>query len=236
MSTLYRESHFGFFFNISGNDDIRTLSPSSEFRQKPWESYGRGTSVSFFYNTFDYQSIILKLYSNSTPANSGYTSFERFGQSFGIYEYKSKTVRPDIELAYKFYIFRNGFYLSPVVGLASPRSVEYQKSTPFFVDKKDGLYTFSYESSSRLYGGVDIGFTWTIFENFLINLGYGLKYSDSPRIRYNSEYTINDSLLHGDFNMLNLISTAIITRSNDTEYTFVKRGSSSLYIEAGYVF
>ncbi len=230
------KGNFGLFINFLGNDDIQAFRLSDEYLQHRRERYGRGSSLSVFYNLFDFTSLGLKLFNIENRNYSSKLEYNQFGQPFGVYNFNSQVNRPDIEITFKLFPLKNSFYLATIIGNASPRSVVYQWDNINQWSTNTPLYTFSYDSTARYYGGLDTGFTFSFWERCLFTLGYSIKYATNPKINHSTGFSPNDFILNGDFNFYRYLLGNLITSNADNEYTFTKRGVSTLYFEMGVVF
>lgn len=161
--------------------------------------------------------------------------------TLGNYNVKSNFSRPNIEVFYKFYLFDTSFYVAPIFGVSSPKNVQIVRSNSFLLEpiKRDYLspYGVEYNIASRIYGGVDIGYGFTFFENIFMNIGYMVKVASKPNIKANYYLGLGDFVDYfNDFKAENSIYSSFIYSNINEGILDLGLGSSSVYIEAGLVY
>ncbi len=220
-----KRGNFGFLVNPLGNNDLQIPRVNDQFSQKREEKFGRGSSISFFYNI-----------QNNDREYSSSKYYQNYGQSFGVYEFNSKTYRPDLEISVKYYPFHGNFYVAPLVGSTGPRSVRYSTNELYSWSADYSLSSFEFKASPRFYAGIDAGFTFSFFGNQLFSIGYSIKYATTASINARNRFTFYD-LRDSESNLIQRqILTYFLTQGTEKIYANIKDGATTLYIELGGVF
>jgi hypothetical protein len=233
-----KRGNFGFLVNPLGNNDLQIPRLNDQFIQKREEKFGRGSSIAFFYNFQDYFTFVTKFYNvqNSDREYSSSKYYQNYGQSFGVYEFHSKTYRPDLEISVKYYPFHSNFYVAPLVGSTGPRSVRYSTNELYSWSAEYSLSSFEFIASPRFYAGIDAGFTFSFFGNLLFSIGYSIKYATIASIDARNRFTFND-LRDSESNLIQRqLLTYFLTQDTEKRYANIRDGATTLYIELGGVF
>ncbi|XDD52962.1 hypothetical protein AB3N62_10760 [Leptospira sp. WS4.C2] len=207
------------------------LTLPSDFHQNPNERYGNGNVIGFSYNFFDYQTTGIRFFQNRNGYALNFYKVNGFliNPTNASYIY----ARPDFEFFHKLYPFKNSFFIAPIFGSASSKSVEHSKNSILLNDFID-TYSFTINTPSRLYSGIDIGFTWLFFDTLFLNFGFMAKYAQNRNLSSKASYELYDYVLNNtNFNINTFVVTSIIADSANNNLALTKRGSSSLYFEFG---
>ncbi|TGK86868.1 hypothetical protein EHQ24_04515 [Leptospira noumeaensis] len=211
---------------------------SDKFLQEEDEIYGRsgigeGISLSIMYFISNQNSILLRFHNlnnyNRTIRNPIFSPLFGFGEYIGEY----KVYRPDIELIFRNFPFNNSFYVGPMIGSTGPRDVKYLKAfqiNPFDIELPRG---FSYNSSSRVYIGLDTGFMIDLNDSMFINIGYNIKVASNPGTK--KHFELNYLYLES-YGLDELLKEKILIESLRKDLDTIKQGAQALYFEIGIKF
>jgi len=227
-------------YSISNRLPFTRIGNGDEFADRMIGNRFSGNDISIFYNPFDNQTLGFRIQHNKE--NSYSTSYDYGSISLGFYNQEVEYYRPNVEAFYKLYLFNSSFYLSPIIGISSPKKITsiLERASPFLDSTgRDFFVPYGIQTnvSSRIYGGIDLGYGFSFFDNFYLNIGYMLKSGLNPRMRSNYYLGITEiSDYYRNFKVENSITSNIILSNINREFNDVRVGSSSFYIEAGIIF
>lgn len=226
-------------YTISNRLPFTRLGNGDKYADTMIGNRNPSNNFSLFYNFFDNQSLGIRIQHNKS---NELTYAYDFGIIYlGYYNQEIKYKTPNVELFYKFYIFDTSFYLSPIIGVASPKRLTsiLERTTPYLDAKKDLLVPYGIQTdvSARIYGGLDLGYGFTFFDYFYINLGYMVKIATNPKIRSRYYLGLTEiSDYYKNFQIENSVYSSLIYSNINKNFNEVRQGSSSFYIEVGIVF
>jgi hypothetical protein len=227
-------------YSISNRLPFTRIGNGDEFADRMIGNRFSGNDISIFYNPFDNQTLGFRIQHNKE--NSYSTSYDYGNISLGFYNQEVEYYRPNLEAFYKFYLFNTSFYLSPIIGISSPKKITsiLERASPFIDSTgRDFFVPYGLQTnvSSRVYGGIDLGYGFSFFENFYLNIGYMIKSGSNPRMRSNYYLGITEiSDYYRNFKVENSIMSNLILSNINREFNDVRLGSSNFYIEAGIIF
>lgn len=215
------------------------LGKENEYTDQTIGNYNSKYDINIFYNILNIQSLGIRIQNHYNIDRSD--NYNYGIDVLGNYEVKSTFPRPNIEVYYKFYIFDTSFYLAPIIGVSSPKDIRLTRTFNYRLDpiKRDYLapYGLEYNVASRLYGGIDIGYGFTFFENIFMNIGYMVKVAAKPKIKVNYYLGFGDFAdYYNDFKIENSVYSQLVYSNINKDIISVGLGSSSLYFELGFVF
>jgi hypothetical protein len=239
----FRKAHkIGFTANysISNRLPFTRIGNGDEFADRMIGNRFSGNDISLFYNPFDNQTLGFRIQHNKE--NSYSTSYDYGTISLGFYNQEVEYYRPNVEAFYKFYLFDSYFYLSPLIGISSPKKITsiLERASPFIDSTgRDFFVPYGLQTnvSSRVYGGIDFGYSFSFFDIFYLNIGYMVKSGLNPRLRSNYYLGITEiSDYYRNFKVENSITSNLILSNLNREFNDVRLGSSNFYVEAGIIF